>query len=97
MLENMIFLISFSWAPIAGSWVNMDSLFTISPLPVPGWLISLLDIWKCLCSKRLATPQASLASDECATHLVGRAPHPSALRPSDPISLPWVEPPGSQG
>lgn len=69
-----VFLISFSWASIAGSLVNVDSLFMIFPPPHLCAANQPLDIWNCSCSKRLATPQARRASDKCVTHLLDRAP-----------------------
>lgn len=73
MFENMIFLISFSWASIAGSLVNMDSLFTISPPPHLCLANQPVGHMELFMLKALATPQARLASDKCATHLLGRA------------------------
>ena len=69
-----VFLISFSWASISGSLVNVDSLFMIFPPPHLCAANQPLDIWNCSCSKRLATPQARRASDKCVTNLLGRAP-----------------------
>ena len=69
-----VFLISFSWASIAGSLVNVDSLFMIFPPPHLCAANQPLDTWNCSCSKRLAMPQARRTSDKCVTHLLGRAP-----------------------
>lgn len=92
MFENTIFLISFSWASIAESLVNMDSLFTISPPPhlcVANQPVGHMELFM--------LKEVSNAPGQTGFRQMYHSPFGQSPPPPDPISLSWAEPPWSQG